>query len=99
VRTKTKKVNIKYGICGNKVSVTEQMISDVYFIEQNEDGRFYITSENGYNGFDGNGFADLEFALKQVKKSIKDFFRDRCEDDPKEWQKSTKNNEIKRKLI
>lgn len=67
-----------------KIKISNSFISDVYFIEQSEEnGKFYITSNNGYNGFDGSGFASLEKAIKEAKLKIKNYFTDRCEESPK----------------
>jgi len=60
------------------------MVADVYFIEQADDnGKFYLTSENGYNGYEGEGHTTLEAALKQAKGFIKNYFGDRGEENPK----------------
>lgn len=73
-------VNIGYG----KIIITEPMIGDSYFIEQSdENDRFYITSNNGYNGYEGEGHATLERAMKLVRGYIKNYFKDRGEENPK----------------
>lgn len=68
-----------------KIKITEPLIRDTYFIEQNHDKRFYVTSDNGYNGFEGKGFKELEHAIRNVKEMIKDYFIDRSEENPKGW--------------
>lgn len=67
----------------SRIKIIEPHIWDVYFIEQSEvDGLFYITSQNGYNGYEGKGCKSLESALAKVKGFIKNFFSDRGEDNP-----------------
>lgn len=57
----------------SEIKISSSLVKDVYFIIQDEEtGRFYITGNNGYNGFEGSGFADLEKAIKQAKKLILD---------------------------
>lgn len=59
------------------------MIADTYYIEQSEENKkFYITSDNGYNGYEGEGHKDFEKALKIVKGYIKNYFADRGEENP-----------------
>lgn len=56
----------------SRIKITEPSISDTYFIEQDEtNGRFYITSDNGYNGFEGEGYTSLVSAINNVNKMIK----------------------------
>ena len=71
-------MKIQTTLQGNRIQMAEPTINDVYFIEQGENGRFYVTSENGYNGYEGEGHATLEAAIKSVKTSIKNYFTDRC---------------------
>lgn len=71
-------------ILNGKIRISEPQISDVYFIEEDE-GRFFITSENGYSGYEGEGFQKLEQSIRQVNKFIKMYFINRCEDNPKGW--------------
>lgn len=68
-----------------KIKISEPQINDVYFIEQGDNGRFYITSNNGYNGYEGDGHKDIEQSIKHVKNMIKTYFEDRCEPNPKGW--------------
>jgi hypothetical protein len=69
-----------------RIKITEPSILDIYFIEQEEStGRFFITSENGYNGYEGEGHKQLEQAIKSVKSMIKNYFYDRGEENPKGW--------------
>lgn len=68
-----------------KIKISEPQINDVYFIEQAENKKFYITSEKGYNGYEGEGHKTLEAAIKNVNRLIKNHFYDRCEDNPKGW--------------
>jgi hypothetical protein len=58
--------------------MTEPSIDDIYYIEQDDNGRFYITSENGYNGYEGDGHSSLVSAINHVNKMIKNYFLDRC---------------------
>lgn len=68
------------------IEISEPQIDDVYNIEQCEDTkRFYIVSDNGYNGYEGDGHKTLESAIKHCKKMIKDYFVNRCEPNPKGW--------------
>jgi|688.fasta_scaffold2597495_1 hypothetical protein len=67
-----------------KVTITEPMIEDVYQIEKNEESnQFYIWSENGYNTSGIVEYADLDKAIQQVRKIIKNYFIDRGEETPK----------------
>lgn len=76
------KIQITLQSCSVKIS--EPMIADIYYIEQADDNKkFYITSDNGYNGYEGEGHEDFEKALKQVKSFIKNYFADRGEETPK----------------
>lgn len=69
-----------------RIKITEPSISDIYFIEQDEtNNRFYVTSDNGYNGYEGEGHKELEQAIKNVKSMIKNYFYDRGEENPKGW--------------
>lgn len=68
-----------------KIKISEPQINDVYFIEQDDNQRFYITSVNGYNGYEGAGHKSLEQSLSHVKKLVKDHFLNRCEENPKGW--------------
>ena len=56
----------------SRVKITEPKISDIYFIEQDDDGRFYVTSDNGYSGYEGSGFSDLEKSsvIKRTKTNM-----------------------------
>jgi len=70
----------------NGISCTEERIEDTYFVQQSaETGKFFIISENGYNGYGISEFNDIESALKEVKKIIKNYFIDRGENNPKNW--------------
>ncbi len=70
-------------IQSTRIKISEALIDDVYYIEQDANNRFYITSSNGYNGYEGKGHKDLVQAINQVKKMIKNYFSDRCEVAPK----------------
>ncbi len=78
-------MKIQTTLQSTRIKISEPMISDVYFIEQDDNNRFYITSENGYNGYEGDGHKELEQAIKHVKSMIKNYFADRCEPNPKGW--------------
>ena len=44
---------------------------DTYFIRQDEyNNLFYITSERGYNGYEGKGDKTLKSAISQVQKLL-----------------------------
>ena len=76
------KIQTKIGY--NKITISEPMIDDVYTIETNEQtGNFYISSENGYNSYGVVEYSDLDKTIKHVKNIIKNYFIDRCEDNPK----------------
>ena len=77
-------MNIQTTIQTDRIAITEARIDDTYYIEQAIDNnRFYVLSKNGYNGYEGDGFAGLDEAIRSVKKTIKNYFVDRCEDNPK----------------
>lgn len=70
----------------SRISITEPQIEDTYYIEQDSNNkRFYITSDNGYNGYEGDGHIDIESAIKHVKKMVRNYFTDRSEPNPKGW--------------
>jgi hypothetical protein len=76
------KIQTKIGY--SKITITEPMIADTYQIEQNEEnGLFYIYSDNGYNTFGIVEFADLSKAIQYVKQIIKNYFLDRGLENPK----------------
>jgi hypothetical protein len=76
-------MKIVVDIVNYKIVIKEEHISDTYYIEKcDERGRFFVTSTNGYNGFEGDGFTNLEDAIKSVKVQIKDHFSNRCEPAP-----------------
>lgn len=76
------KIQTKIGY--NKVTISEPMIQDSYIIETNEEsGKFYIWSENGYDTFGIVEYLDLDKAILHVKKVIKNYFLDRGQDNPK----------------
>jgi hypothetical protein len=70
----------------SKITMSEPKIEDTYFIEQSEENhKFYITSSNGYNGYEGDGYKEIEHAIKHVKYMIKMYFVDRSEENPIGW--------------
>lgn len=76
------KIQTKIGY--NKITISEPMIQDVYIIEVNEEsGKFYAWSENGYSTWGFMEFSDLDKAILHVKKVIKNYFIDRGQDNPK----------------
>jgi hypothetical protein len=80
----TEIMRIQTTLQSTRIKISEPMVADVYYIEQEDDNkRYYIVSENGYNGYEGNGHATLEEALKNVKSMIKNYFVDRGEENPK----------------
>lgn len=82
---KANNMKIQTTLQGTRVMITEASVADFYFIEQADDNKFYITSNNGYNGHEGDGFAELEKAIKQVKNFIKNYYNDRGQENPKGW--------------
>lgn len=77
-------MKIQTTLQSTRVKITEPMIADTYYIEQADDNkRFYVTSDNGYNGYEGEGHEQLEQAIKNVKSMIKNYFADRSEENPK----------------
>lgn len=65
------------------ISISEDNIEDVYFIEKTiESEKFYIWSKNGYSTLGILEFYDLEKAIKYVKKLIKNYFIDRANQIP-----------------
>jgi hypothetical protein len=77
-------MKIQTTLQSTRIKISEPMVADVYYIEQADDNkRFYVVSENGYNGYEANGHSTLEAALKQAKGLIKNYFADRGEENPK----------------
>ena len=76
-------MKIKVTLQNERIKISEPQITDVYYIEQGDDKRFYIVSDNGYNGYEGEGHATLEAAIKLCKNYIKNYFTDRGEENPK----------------
>jgi hypothetical protein len=78
---KPKEINnkgTKVEISTNKrLIVSNPDCDDTYYIETGENGKFYITSQNGYNGFEGDGFKHLERAIMQAKTFINNYFEDK----------------------
>ena len=79
----SEKMKIQITIQNSSIRISDPMIADIYYIEQSDNNRFYITSNNGYNGYEGEGHENFEKALKLVKGYIKNYFADRCEKNPK----------------
>jgi hypothetical protein len=52
--------------------------NEIFIIEQSDLDRFYITSTNGYNGYEGSGFKSLVSAINHVNKMIANYYHDRC---------------------
>jgi cystathionine beta-lyase family protein involved in aluminum resistance len=76
-------MKIKTKIGYEKITITEPMICDVYTIELNEETeKFFIYSNKGYNTCGIVEYGDLDKAIQHVKKLIKNYFIDRCEDNP-----------------
>lgn len=76
------KIQTKIGY--GKVTITEPMIADAYHIEINEEtSKFYIWSENGYNTMGIVEYLELDKAIQHIKKTIKTYFLDRGEENPK----------------
>ena len=64
-------MKIKVTIEAFRLKVTSEVNSEIYFIEQSENEKFYITSDNGYDGYQGDGWQTIEQALKHTKSLIK----------------------------
>jgi len=57
---------------------------EIWVIKQDEtNNRFYITSSKGYNGYEGKGHSSLSQSLKHVDEMIKNYYIDRCLEEPK----------------
>ena len=82
-RVTQNKMKIQTTLQSTRIKITEPFIRDTYYIEQcDESKRFYITSDNGYNGYEGDGHKQLEQAISRVKNMIKNYFSDRGEENP-----------------
>ena len=70
----------------DRIVITEPKIQDVYVIVKNQEtNKFYIFSHNGYNTCAIVEFIELDKAIQQVKKLIKNYFLDRGEENPKDF--------------
>lgn len=79
--TNDMKIRVQLGF--EKITISEPNIKEKYYITQAADNlRFYVTSDNGYNGHGGDGYKNLEDAIRYVKKEVKNYFFDRCEPAP-----------------
>jgi hypothetical protein len=83
--TKAKNMKILQTLESTRIKVTEPSISEIYYIEQDDNNRFYVTSSRGYNGYEGEGHSTIEAALKAIKTSIKNYFLDRCLETPENF--------------
>lgn len=72
------KTTIQYGY----IKISNPHIPDWYRIEEGTDGRFYILSDNGYNGYEGKGHSSLEESIRYAKTMVRNYFHDRCEPNP-----------------
>ncbi len=70
--------NVKQTLTFKGLQIEGSPDGDIYTVEQGEDGKFYATSVNGYNGYDGIGFKTMQACIKSVEKQIKNYFVDRC---------------------
>jgi len=76
------KLNVK--IKDDKIIITEPMVDDIYYIEENEyTNKFYIRSYNGYTTAYQVEYKNIPDAIVHVKNLIKNYFSDRCIDKPK----------------
>ena len=79
-------MKIQTSIQIDSIRLTEPQIDDEYVIDKNEErGKFFIWSENGYNSAGLEEYAQLDAAIREVKKKIKNYFLSRCEPNPKGW--------------
>jgi hypothetical protein len=83
--TKANNMKILQTLESTRIKVTEPSISEIYYIEQDDNNRFYVTSSRGYNGYEGEGHSTIEAALKAIKTSIKNYFLDRCLEAPENF--------------
>lgn len=60
----------------------EGINNETWVIEQDDNNRFYITSSNGYNQYEGNGHSSLVSAITHVNKMIASYYEDRCLEKP-----------------
>jgi hypothetical protein len=67
----------------NKI-IFEAPEGEEYYIEQDfENKRFYVTSKHGYNGYEADGDKTITSAINKVNKMIKQYYFDRCLENPK----------------
>jgi hypothetical protein len=72
-------MEIEVLINNSSIILKSNSIDDVYFIDKDEnDGKFYIWSRNGYDGHLAEGYKHLERAIMQAKTLIHNYFSDRC---------------------
>jgi len=58
------------------IKVCSDFVKDVYWVSQDkENHRFYIRGNNGYNGFEGDGFTSFVGAFEHAKKLLLDDVR------------------------
>ncbi|KKQ95338.1 MAG: hypothetical protein UT21_C0006G0010 [Candidatus Woesebacteria bacterium GW2011_GWA1_39_11b] len=75
-------MKIKTELYNSRIKISEPSVADTYYIEQADNNRFHITSENGYSSYETAGYKELEQAIKHAKKMIKNYFLDRGEEPP-----------------
>ena len=74
------KINIKTTIGYGKITIysDHELIEDRYHVEENEEtGKFYIWSDNGYMGKFMDEYKNINSAITHAKKMLQDYFIDR----------------------
>lgn len=75
-------MNIQYKIANKKIIIIEPQIKYAFFIEQLEEGNFFVFRDMSDGG---HICKTLPQAMKKVNKMIKNYFVDRCEPNPINW--------------
>ena len=79
-------MNLQTFIENDEIQIYDLRVAERYYICKNpETGRFYFWSSNGFDGEGWLEYSDLFKAMAEVKKRIKNYFKDRGEANPKGW--------------
>jgi hypothetical protein len=84
-------MKLQVEMLNERISITESRIDDVYYIQKYIDDDlfkcpiFCISSKRGYSDFECGGSDSFKKAFNHVEYMIKNYFRDRGEDNPKGW--------------
>lgn len=57
-------------IFNSKILIKSSTTDEIYFVE-GYNGKFYVTSTNGYDGFEGEGHKTINSAIQSAKRLIK----------------------------